>query len=71
MQHLATEMLVTVAANGSVKSVSVTKSSGYLDFDMAAVRAAKASTFAPKVVDCKPQDGTATFRASLAPNPPP
>jgi TonB family protein len=71
MQHLTTEMQVAVAADGSVKSVSVSKSSGYLDFDMAAVRAAKRTTYAPKLADCRPVDGIATFKASLAPNPPP
>jgi TonB family protein len=71
MQPLATEMQVTVASDGSVKGVSISKSSGHLDFDMAAIRAAKQSTYSPKLVDCKAVEGTATFRASLTQEPSP
>jgi TonB family protein len=67
LQHLATEMQVTVAADGSVKSVAITKSSGYLDFDQAAIRAAKHSTYSPAFVNCHPQGGVAPFEAKLAP----
>jgi TonB family protein len=45
---------VTIGEDGSVKEATVYDSSGYPDADAAAIEAAKASTYAPKVVDCKP-----------------
>lgn len=66
-QELAATISVTVAPDGSVKSATVTKSSGDLEFDMASVRAAKKSLYGPKLVDCKPVESTAPFRATFTP----
>jgi TonB family protein len=44
---------VTLGEDGSVKGATIYDSSGYPDADAEAIDAAKASTYSPKVVDCK------------------
>lgn len=53
-------LAVTVSASGSVKSASITKSSGLKAFDNAGLQAARNSTYKPKTVNCKPVEGTYT-----------
>jgi len=57
------DIKVVVEADGSARA-SIERSSGYLALDMAVLRAAKASTYEPKTVDCKPVEGTYIFRFS-------
>jgi TonB family protein len=63
------QILVTVAANGSVTGTSITASSGVQAMDAAALTAAKAAIYAPKYSACRPVDGEYTFRATFDPNP--
>lgn len=68
---LAATIAVLVGPDGHVKAASVYKSSGYLPFDAASVRAAKASKYRPQLVDCKPVEATYYFKTSLTPSGPP
>lgn len=60
-------VLVVVGADGAVEKASIYKSSGYLQFDMASIRAAKSSNYKPKLVACKSVEGTVLFKTSLIP----
>jgi periplasmic protein TonB len=62
---------VLVGPDGQVEKASIYKSSGYLQFDMASIRAAKSSSYKPKLVDCKPVEGTVLFKTLFAPGTPP
>jgi TonB family protein len=62
---LSADIDVAIAPDGSPGHASVYKSSGYRGFDLAAIHAAKASTFTPQVVDCKPVESTVRFKATL------
>jgi len=55
---------VLVAPNGSVENAKIYRSSGNLDFDQASVRAARHSTYKPKLVDCTPVEGTVYYYTS-------
>jgi TonB family protein len=68
---LATKVQIMVAPDRTVKNASVSKSSGFIQFDMAVLQAAKISKYRPKVVDCEPVEGTATFWGTWGPGPPP
>lgn len=54
--HIGTRALIVIDIDKSGKVVksAVFQSSGYDEFDAAALAAADASTFSPKVVDCSP-----------------
>ena len=54
---------VTVAPSGALAGAIVRKTSGRADVDNASLAAARSSTYAPKMVDCKPVQGTYPFRA--------
>ena len=62
---------VVVGPDGKIGKITIVKSSGSFTFDMASVRAAKRSIFRPKMVDCKPVEGSALFQTSLTPGTPP
>jgi TonB family protein len=66
-QPLRTEIEVTIEVDGTVKQTSVYKSSGYRAFDLAAERAARQSTYTPKIRDCKRTEGVYLFRAMTRP----
>jgi TonB family protein len=53
---------VTVGANGNLEAASIVQSSGRVDVDRAALRAAHESRFAPAMKNCKPIAGTTLFR---------
>lgn len=59
---------VVVGPDGKVRSAKVYKSSGDLEFDMASIRAAKASKYRPQVINCKPVEATYYFLTTLTPN---
>ncbi|MGB6599515.1 MAG: TonB family protein [Candidatus Cybelea sp.] len=67
---LATKVQIIVAPDGTVKNASVSESSGFMQFDMAVLQAAKISKYRPKVVDCEPVEGAATFWGTWRPGPP-
>jgi TonB family protein len=60
---------VTIGEEGSVKGATVYDSSGYPDADAAAIEAAKASTYTPKVVDCKPAESVYQLREVFSNSP--
>ncbi|HZV76461.1 MAG TPA: TonB family protein [Candidatus Babeliales bacterium] len=66
-QPRTADVKVAVEPNGSVKTISIYRSSGYYAFDLAAARAARQSTYSPKLVDCKPAEGIYLFKATSAP----
>lgn len=65
---LAATVLVVVEPDGSIKRASISKSSGDLDFDMASIRAAKASKYSPRVVNCEPVEAAVPFQTTLTPS---
>lgn len=60
-------MEVTVDASGKATRAVIRRSSGNADIDDSALRAARASTYASKVFDCVPVEGTYIFRAQFNP----
>ncbi|MBV9333087.1 MAG: energy transducer TonB [Candidatus Eremiobacteraeota bacterium] len=64
---LAAVVAVTIGADGSVKSVSIAKTSGSIEFDRDVVLAAKRSTYSPKVVRCEPVEATVPFMGTRTP----
>jgi TonB family protein len=62
---------VTVGPDGKPQDVSIYKSSGNGAIDREALRAAQASTYSPKVINCKPVIGQFLFRAEFNPGPNP
>jgi TonB family protein len=63
---LVVRIAVTVAPDGSVKSVRVTHTSGQTDADKAALAAARASRYRPAGRDCTPVEGHYAFTATFA-----
>jgi TonB family protein len=59
------DIKVTVSPNGSVTKAVVAHSSGDPAINKAAIDAATASTFSPKMVNCKPVAGTYLFRVTV------
>ena len=63
-----TKVKVTLDAAGHVLDASVAKSAGNASLDQAAVKAARASTFAPEVVNCVKTAGSYLFSADFTGN---
>ncbi len=59
---------VTIGPTGNLVDASVYKSSGNMAIDRAAVRAARQSQYAPKLVNCQPTTGTYIFHADFTPD---
>jgi TonB family protein len=59
---------ITLSPSASVESASVLQSSGNMSIDQAAMVAARQSSYAPKLVNCQPVEGTYSFRASFDPS---
>ena len=68
LRSLSTEVEVTLNPDGSVKTVSIFKSSGYTAWDDAVLYAARNSTYLPKVIDCKAVEARYIFRANYPSN---
>ncbi len=62
---LVVQVDVTVAADGSVKSVRIARSSGHTDADKSALAAARASQYRPAARDCTPLEGHYAFKATF------
>jgi TonB family protein len=60
------QVKVSVSATGAVSAASIYRSSGSEDLDGAALASARASTYAPEVVNCFAVSGTYLFRADFA-----
>jgi protein TonB len=61
----AVEVLVSLAPDGGVTDATIYKTSGSAALDQAAIRAARASTYSPDIVDCQAVAGTYTFHVSF------
>ena len=59
---------VTVGPSGNLVTAKVYKSSGNMSIDQAALRAARQSTYSPKLVNCEPTTGDYLFRADFQPD---
>jgi TonB family protein len=57
--------LVTIAPSGKVLAVRIDQSSGNTAVDQAILRAAKNSTYSPKIENCKPVEGSYDFFVRL------
>jgi protein TonB len=62
------EVEVTVGPSGNLIGVKVYKSSSNMAIDQAALRAARESSYSPKLVDCSPTTGDYLFRADFQPD---
>ena len=62
------EIKVTVGAIGNLLGTRFVKSSGSALLDDAAVRAARESSYSPKIVNCHPTQGNYLFHAILQPH---
>ncbi len=62
------EVEVTVGPSGNLMGAQVYKSSSNMAIDQAALRAARQSTYSPKLVECEPAQGTYLFRADFQPD---
>ncbi len=58
---------ITLSPAASVESASVLQSSGNMAVDQAAIIAARQSSYAPKLMNCQPAEGTYSFRANFDP----
>jgi protein TonB len=61
-----TQVKVTLAADGSVASVSVYKSSGNQALDNSAMKAARDTAYTPEIVNCVKTAGSYIFRADFS-----
>jgi protein TonB len=59
---------ITLSATASVEDASVLQTSNNSQIDAAAVRAARESSYSPKVENCTPVTGSYTFRANFDPS---
>ncbi|HEU5481204.1 MAG TPA: TonB family protein [Candidatus Tumulicola sp.] len=64
---LSANALVTVASNGRPTDAKIVKSSGNAAVDRATTEAAMASTYSPKMVDCKATTGQYLFQVDTGP----
>lgn len=56
---------IWVGVDGKVARAKVWKTSGYAAADDAAIKAAQATVYAPKMVDCNPTMGVYLFKAEV------
>lgn len=61
-----TQVKVDLSASGTVLDASVAVSSGSTMLDVAAIQAAKRTTYAPKIVDCQRVPGSYLFRVEFS-----
>ena len=59
---------VTVGPSGNLVGTKIYKSSNNMAIDQAALRAARQSSYSPKLVDCQPVEGDYLFRADFQPD---
>jgi TonB family protein len=64
-QPVTVVVQVTIAPDGTIAGGRVVQSAGNAAFDGSAVRSVEESTFAPKLVDCKPVEGTYLFKVTF------
>jgi TonB family protein len=61
-------VVVTIGPTGSLVDAKIQQSSNNGAIDQAAIRAAKQSQYAPKLVNCAPTTGSYIFRAEFNPD---
>jgi TonB family protein len=66
-QRVSVLVSILIAPDGSIKGAVIWKSSGFTVLDEAALRSARLSVYAPKMVDCAPVYSNYLFRADFAP----
>lgn len=66
-QKTSVQVAVTIGPNGRVVGAKVFRSSGDIAVDNAVLTAAEKSTYSPKLVNCRPVQGTYLFKADVAP----
>ncbi len=59
-------IIVTILPSGNVGSARVFKSSGNVAFDIAAIQAAEASTYKPRIAYCRPTIGDYLFKVTYS-----
>lgn len=64
-QPVTVVVQITVGIDGNITGGHVARSSGIAAFDGAAVESVEESTFAPKVVDCKPVEANYFFKVTF------
>jgi TonB family protein len=57
-----------VGPSGNLVGTKIYKSSNNMAIDQAALRAARQSTYSPKLVNCQPVEGDYLFRADFQPD---
>ena len=65
---VSVEVEVNVGPSGNLISATVYKSASNMAIDQAALRAARQSTYSPKLVNCQPTTGNYLFRADFQPD---
>lgn len=65
---VSVEIEVTVGPSGNLVSATVYKSASNMAIDQAALRAARQSTYSPKLINCQPTTGNYLFRADFQPD---
>ncbi|MFN2528916.1 MAG: energy transducer TonB [Candidatus Baltobacteraceae bacterium] len=60
-------VLVSLSASATITAESVSQASGFPEVDRAALRAANASSYSPRVVNCKPVESQFIMRFSFDP----
>jgi periplasmic protein TonB len=65
--EVTAEIKVTVGSSGNLEAAAIYKSSGNSAVDQAALRAARQSSYSPKIVNCEPAAGDYLFRADFQP----
>lgn len=61
-------VIVTISPTGGLVNATIGQGSGNMSIDQAALSAARQSTYAPKIVDCQPVEGTYNFKVTFDPN---
>jgi protein TonB len=65
---VSVEVEVTVGPSGNLVGTKVYKSSNNMSIDQSALRAARQSTYSPKLINCAPTTGDYIFRADFQPD---
>jgi|SRR5579884_765453 len=61
-------VVVTISPTGQLVNATMGQGSGNMAMDQAALAAARQSTYAPKIVNCQPVEGTYNFKVTFDPN---
>ena len=59
---------VTIDAQGRLLDTKIFQSSNNAAIDQSALRAARQTTYAPRIANCAPAEGTYIFHADFEPN---